>query len=54
MTNPMARRHLGAAFVLAALLLASPVIVALKVATSDAAPVEPYGIDILALNPEHE
>lgn len=54
MKNPATGERLGAAFVLAALLLANIGIVALKLATSDAALAEPHSIDILALNPEHE
>jgi hypothetical protein len=55
MKNNLTRRRLGAAFALAAFLLAGTIIVVPKVtATTDAASADPYGIDILALNPEHE
>jgi hypothetical protein len=55
MKNNLTRRRLGAAFALAAFLLAGTIIVVPKVTTTtDAASADPYGIDILALNPEHE
>ena len=54
MKNQTTRQHLGAAFVLAALLLAGIAITALKATTSDAASAGTHGLDILALDPGHE
>lgn len=55
MKNHLTRRRLGAALALAAILLAGAIVVAPKAMTTpDAASTDPYGVDILALDPGRE
>jgi len=55
MKNYLRRQDLGAALVLGVLLLAGIVVVVPKAATTmDTVSADRYGIDLLALNPEHE
>ena len=55
MENCVTRQRVGAAFTLATLLLVGALGVGPKTMSSlDKASADAYGIDILALNPEHE